>query len=245
LEALKNNFAYDVKQTSDGGYIILGDTCHYYMNGNGCSSCLIRTDGSGKLLWSRSFLNPPYLGYHEGNNLITNSDGGFSFVATCYKMNPLKSDLLFIRTDSIGYSGCNQYSTKIYEDSMNYVTGSGILTIGSGININSIPYMDQLILSRDSIYCSTLSLNENEQLFSFSLFPNPSSSSITLQTSNILKEASLTFYNSYGQTVKQLDNLSGQTIVFNRDNFPRGLYFIRLTQDSKAISVNKLIITDN
>lgn len=74
--------------------------------------------------------------------------------------------------------------------------------------------------------------------------PNPFSSSTTLQTDKILKDATLTVYNLFGQQVKQIKNISGQTIVFHRDNLPSGLYFLRITQDSRIISADKLIITD-
>lgn len=79
----------------------------------------------------------------------------------------------------------------------------------------------------------------------FHIYPNPFSSSTTLQTDKFFKDATLTVYNLQGQTVKQIENLSGQTIIFYRDNLQSGLYFIRITQDNKVFSVDKLVITDN
>ena len=76
------------------------------------------------------------------------------------------------------------------------------------------------------------------------LYPNPFSSQATLQTDNPLHNATLTVDNCFGQAVKQIKNISGQTVVFSRDNLPSGLYFIRLTQDNKVISADKLVITD-
>jgi len=77
------------------------------------------------------------------------------------------------------------------------------------------------------------------------IYPNPFSTETTLWADKSFKDATLTVYNLYGQTVKHIDNLSGQTIIFHRDNLPSGLYFIRITQDNKKISVDKLVITDN
>jgi len=76
------------------------------------------------------------------------------------------------------------------------------------------------------------------------VYPNPFSSSTTLQTNIFLKNAIVTVYNSYGQTVKQIENISGQTVTLFRDNLPSGLYFIRLIEGNKIIAANKLIITD-
>ena len=85
---------------------------------------------------------------------------------------------------------------------------------------------------------------ENNAGMHFTISPNPFSSSTTLQTDWLLKNYTLIVYNSVGQTVKQMDNLSGQTIILNRNNLPSGLYFVRLTENNKTLAVDKLVITD-
>lgn len=76
------------------------------------------------------------------------------------------------------------------------------------------------------------------------IFPNPFVFQTTLQADKILKGSTLTVYNSLGQQVKQIRNISGQTITLYRDNLPSGLYFIRLMLDNKTFSADKLVITD-
>ncbi len=87
-----------------------------------------------------------------------------------------------------------------------------------------------------------------EELFSNSkpivIFPNPFSTQTVLQTDNLLHNATLTVYNSHGQTVKEIKNISGQTVTLFRDNLPSGLYFLRLTENNKLLAVDKLVITD-
>lgn len=77
------------------------------------------------------------------------------------------------------------------------------------------------------------------------VFPNPFSTQTTIYSRKDFKDATLKVYNSLGQAVKQIKNLSGQTITLNRDNLSNGQYFLRLTQDNKIFLVDKLIITDN
>jgi hypothetical protein len=89
-----------------------------------------------------------------------------------------------------------------------------------------------------------LGINENTNKTIFSIFPNPFISSTTIQTIDHLKNASLTICNSFGQMVKQIENISGQTVSLSRDNLPSGLYFIRVIEENKIIAVEKLIITD-
>lgn len=76
------------------------------------------------------------------------------------------------------------------------------------------------------------------------IFPNPFSSQTTLTIDNHLINATLTVYNLYGQSVKQIDNLSGESIIFHRDNLASGLYVLCLTENNKIIKTNKLVITD-
>ena len=95
---------------------------------------------------------------------------------------------------------------------------------------------------------SVTGISENDFSSAVRIFPNPFFSSTTLQADKIFKDATLTVYNSFGQTVKQITPITigaGQTTTLHRDNLPSGLYFIRLTQDSKVIALNKLVITDN
>ena len=77
-----------------------------------------------------------------------------------------------------------------------------------------------------------------------SIYPNPFSSSTTLHTDNLLKNATLTVDNCFGQTVKQVKNISGHTVVFSRDNLACGLYFLHLIENNKTLAVDKLVITD-
>ena len=77
-----------------------------------------------------------------------------------------------------------------------------------------------------------------------SISPNPFYIQTTLQTKVPLINATLTVDNCFGQTVAQIKNINGQTVVFSRDNLASGLYFIRLTEENKIIAVDKLVIVD-
>ena len=87
-------------------------------------------------------------------------------------------------------------------------------------------------------------VNENNYRQTISLFPNPFCMHTVLQSEHSLNNATLTVDNCFGQTIKQIKNISGQTITLQRDNLPSGLYFLQLKQDSKVIATNKLVITD-
>ncbi|MBI3502071.1 MAG: T9SS type A sorting domain-containing protein [Bacteroidetes bacterium] len=85
---------------------------------------------------------------------------------------------------------------------------------------------------------------------SFSVSPNPFSTSTTLQTNTPLHNATLTVYNCYGQEVTQSVIPSGaRNLTITRDGLPSGIYFYKVTEDkgqgaSEAIATGKLVITD-
>ena len=85
---------------------------------------------------------------------------------------------------------------------------------------------------------------EINSINAYSIYPNPFSTQTTLQTDVPLKNATLTLYNCFGQTVAQIKNINEQTVVFSRDNLASGLYFLQLTEDGKIVAADKLVIED-
>jgi hypothetical protein len=79
---------------------------------------------------------------------------------------------------------------------------------------------------------------------SLSVHPNPCSIETTLQTNINLHNARIIIVDCLGETVRQLNNISGQKIRFSRDNLPNGLYFLQLVERNEIIAVNKLLLID-
>ena len=77
------------------------------------------------------------------------------------------------------------------------------------------------------------------------IFPNPFSTTTTIKINGSMNFTDLTIYNSFGQQVKQIKNISRQTIVLHRDNMPSGIYLLQLTRDNEILTTDKIIITDN
>lgn len=112
--------------------------------------------------------------------------------------------------------------------------------VGTGITLNSADAKD--LWAFDPSVVS--GINEVKLDNSFSIYPNPFSSETHLKASVNLKNATLTVSNSLGQQVKQIEDISGLTATFYRNDLPKGVYFISLMQDNKILTVDKLIIID-
>jgi hypothetical protein len=74
---------------------------------------------------------------------------------------------------------------------------------------------------------------------------NPFSNETTLTFKTVLNKVNLIIYNSAGQVVKQIKNISGQSYILNRENLETGIYFLRVSENNDVVATEKFIITDN
>ncbi len=129
--------------------------------------------------------------------------------------------------------------------SCNYVDNS--IAISPATNNTSLPSFIagyNYVNNRIPDCSKTASIATPHTASNMLIHPNPFSYSTNLRVNQELTSATLTVYNVYGESVIELGNLSGQTIVFNREHLHSGIYFIRLTQDNKVVATEKLVITD-
>ncbi|MES2284570.1 MAG: kelch repeat-containing protein [Bacteroidota bacterium] len=116
------------------------------------------------------------------------------------------------------------------------INNRGYVGLGnSGSNLNDLwEYSDTTLLQ------GIIEIQKN----SIHIYPNPFSSQAVLRADNLLHNATLTLDNSFGQTVRQIKNISGKTVVLSRDNLPSGVYFLRLTENNEILVVEKLVVAD-
>jgi hypothetical protein len=88
------DWCYDVEQTLDGGYIVVGET-HSFATVPASNVWLLKTDAQGDTLWTR-VLEPGI-----GRSVQQTSDGG-------YIITGRGAGLLLIKTDSLGYAGVEE-----------------------------------------------------------------------------------------------------------------------------------------
>ncbi len=89
--------------------------------------------------------------------------------------------------------------------------------------------------------CNQVGIREINNSFAFSLFPNPSTSAVTIASSSVIVKISI--FNVVGQEVKSFvsaKNLSGNTVSIA--DLAKGIYTVIVTDDKNNQSINKLII---
>ena len=140
--------------------------------------------------------------------------------------------------------GNNTYYLSIINDPNN--NGMACNYVNNGVYLNGLTGRWGLNNAiEDSVFCLIENISDMTNKNTISIYPNPFSEQTTLQSDKNLKNATLIIYNSYGQKLKQINNISDQTYILHRDNLARGLYYIRLTQDNNILMTDKLVIIDN
>jgi len=193
-----------------------------------------------------------------GNSYMT---GIFKSLSTFGSINLFSAggtDVFAAKYDSSGNALWAQKAGGINPDAGNgiaidangnsYVTGiyfSPYMHFGSftEINCDTISNPAEVFIAKlNDIPTAIDEMNLSEGV---QVFPNPFSVQTTIYTDRILKNASMIVYNSVGEQVKQLRNISGKTIRFYRDKLAAGVYSFCLLQDDKTLMAHKLVMIDN
>jgi len=89
--------AHVIRQTSDGGYIVVGQTASFGAGGH--DVYLVRTDALGDSLWAYAYGGPQY---EVGYSVVETDDGGYLVVGYTYSFGMGSSDIYLVKTDSVG-----------------------------------------------------------------------------------------------------------------------------------------------
>ncbi len=198
------------------------------------------------------------LGLYHNTVHMLNTGGNFSWNFYDIENNPNPVTFYILKRDNLSngnwitVAGVSGTQNSITDTQYATYQNTGAWRVETQWSISCTPTrVDQNVMTTISTSRSNLlttnvtGINEAAVNNGTTIFPNPFSSSTTLQTNQVLANATLAVYNSYGQEVKQLRNISGHEINIERGELPGGLYFIRLMQDNKIIASEKLVITNN
>jgi hypothetical protein len=223
----------NVKQTSDGGFIISGNSASF----NGLY--LIKTDFYGDTLWTQAYGSHTSL--DNGWSVIQSNDGGY---VLCGYSGSYPYGVYVVKTDSQGNSGCDQRNTATIVT--NAVTLDSVVYPLTSFS-NTIVTVPSFITGNGAIIsplCSSVSAQETTTfLKEIIVFPNPASAHLIISTENY-NILNYYIFNVHGQNVisliqPQTSNLKLQTFV-DVTALPTGIYFVQ-AQTQQGIVTGKFI----
>jgi hypothetical protein len=233
-----SEWANEVRQTSDGGYILTGRTGSF---GSNCDAYLIKTDHTGNLMWSKAFGgNDADYGYSvaqaaDGGYII----GGFtaSFGTGAY------GNLYLIKTDGNGQSGCNELSAASNQNNPTVTQTNANTIVAAPLTLVWAPSsVAQSFKPNITGICSVITgeASHPEKKDNLVIYPNPSSGIFYVEHNLPDKAAKLEIVNALGELIYQATEIySG--IRINPGIMKRGVYLVRFYFND-MIEARRLVI---
>jgi len=205
-----------VKQTTDGGYIIVGKT---QIDFHTTDAWLIKTDANGDSLWTKIFGGDRV---DVADDVLEAVDGGYVFVG--HSNTSLMGQVWLVKTDVNGksiyektYGGINSDSGHSFQQTKD----GGYIIIGSTKSYRDKKEGDIFLVKVDSEGKLSTNTSIAELPNKFSLqqnYPNPFNPTTTLRFDlPEVSDATVTIYNMLGQKVR----------TFNMNDTPAGYHSIK------------------
>jgi len=231
------DYAYSVRNTADGGYIIAGSTKIAGVD----NALLIKTDSNGDTLWTRTF-GGAYSAYTY--SVEQTSDLGYIVTGTISNQGNPPEGIYLIKTDADGNSGCNQsYSniipsrpasfldTPLINEYAGTVAGRTTAIVGNG--------------GEETTLCMTVGTEKFVSADEINIYPNPVIGKLNIvlpQEGSCKYEVRM--MNSNGSVLlnspfTSLPGGKGENHAsVDVSEFPNGLYLLSLQNGRQIITVN-------
>jgi len=230
-------------KTSDGYYLVYG--YKYKDSINGKQGYIAKLDTSANIIWEKTYGG---IDYESFDKIIQLPDSSFIGVGSKWIINIGRNDLLI----KFNQTGDSLWAKTFTTNDSIYSYFSDIqLTNDNGFIITGYKDGDMWLVKVDSMGClyagcdTVTALFESviENNYKIIIYPNPFNNSTLIEFENRKNQKyTLTLYNSIGQIVKQIDNITTGQIRIERDNLTNGLYFFQLRTDSEIVGNRKFII---
>lgn len=225
-----DDLGQSVQQTNDGGYIIAGTKDNFSLQ---TKIYLIKTNSNGDTLWTKSYQDSS-----EAQGAIVQQTSDRGYIISGIGSSSYGAFYL-IKTDSLGFSGCNDFNTttKVGSPHTQVTKPHTIVTYSSSANVS---IRNMIIVSGGVVgtICFNDGINEvrNNQP-TISLYPNPNNGTFTLSYSQIqTPNSQFRIEDVLGRTVytHYIYSIEGKETI-DVSGLSNGVYFYQLINNKETM----------
>ncbi len=226
---LDDEYSKTVKQTIDGGYVIVGQQ-GIYQTGNTFDVYLIRTDINGNESWAREYGG---INYDAGASVDESSDGGFIITGETRSFGIGQQDVYLIKTDNTGDTLWTKRFGDINESrgfSVQETQDGGYVLCGSTYSSETENTDVYLIKTDVNGNTSPLGIPFYQHTnLEFVVYPNPTVSEITIEfKTNTTDIYTIEIYSAFGQQIKRVITSENKANI-DISELDEGIYFVVIT----------------
>jgi outer membrane protein assembly factor BamB len=223
-----NQDGISVQQTTDGGYIVAGNTRTQFANSY--DIYLIKTDSNGDSLWTRTIsgLNDDLV-----RSVRQTSDGGYIIAGTTKSFGAGSSDVFLIKTDANGNSGCNQSNISTVVSTPATIVSPATFNVGYTSATLTSPATNISSGSIVNTACTSVGIIQLTAENVLEAFPNPASDKIIVSFGKTIINGNIRLLNIIGEIVftQKISNESKRE--FNLRKISEGIYFVKVFDGDK------------
>lgn len=231
------DYSHYVIQNPAGGFTITGQTNSF--GGGGFDAFILNVDAAGSPLWARSYGGSE----DDFSNAIeyVSSENNFFIVGNSLSFGS-QSRAYLVKTDSMGNSGCNEFSIAMNVGTPVLLSGTGGFTSSGSSTSDPIIEVTADAVS-NNLLCTPTTITEQRGDLKYEVFPNPFSDKAILKTSSLKPGyATLLLYKISGELVEEKTIFLTSQIEIERNNLASGLYIFKLTSEGNEMITGKVII---
>jgi hypothetical protein len=236
----ESDAAYDIQVNPDNSYVISGYT-ESLGHGNGrmqgldeANVFLLKTDENGTLAWMQTYGDGLQ---DEAFRCAKAPDGGY--LVAGFTKNYLLTDssqMLFIKTDAAGESGCHEEAVTPVDSFINLPFQNITLTQLSGISFSNFAMVQTAVTTDNDDACLFASSDKNVLVNEIKAYPVPFSDKLEINLSNIHLPCEIIMFDATG---KQLKNLIASEKLFNMETsvLSAGYYILKIKNAKEEFSL--------
>ena len=231
----KTEAAYDIHINPDSSFFLSGYT-ESYGSGNergddSSNVFLMKTNVNGDFLWMEVYGDGLQ---DEAFRSAKANDGGYIIpgFTTNYLFND-SSQMLFIKTDSLGISGCHEEGITPVDSFIVMPVQNITLNVLGGISVSNLALTETTFTPDLDDACLFASVNRNELTEKLNVFPNPFNERIEIKVDNYSQGSELLIADLYGKEIKSL-KINSSSIIFQTNELEKGAYIFSLKNGNKV-----------